>query len=147
MTRADESYGGDVTAREAYDLLRNNPRAVLVDVRTEAEWAFVGLPDLAMFGSAPVLLEWQSFPSMTANRSFAPTLLSQLRQRNTPADAPVLFLCRSGGRSLAAARAMAGEGFTRCLNIVGGFEGPLDADRHRGAQDGWKALGLPWTQN
>jgi rhodanese-related sulfurtransferase len=57
-----------------------------------------------------------------------------------------LFFCRSGSRSLAAAKAMAAAGYRACHNVAGGFEGPLDDERHRGSADGWKAAGLPWLQ-
>ena len=62
-------------------------------------------------------------------------------------DAPVLFLCRSGARSRSAAIALTAAGFSRAYNIVGGFEGDLDGDRHRGQTNGWKAAGLPWKQS
>lgn len=139
------NYAGDVTPAEAWRVLRENPDAVLVDVRTRAEWSFVGLPDLAAAGKEPVLMEWQLFPTMALNPGFAADLSSALGQ--TRKEAPVLFLCRSGARSRAAAIAMAGVGFSRCYNIAGGFEGDLDASKHRGEQNGWKACGLPWVQS
>lgn len=139
------NYAGDVTPAEAWRVLCENPDAVLVDVRTRAEWSFVGLPDLASAGKEPVLMEWQLFPTMSLNPGFAADLSSALGQARK--DAPVLFLCRSGARSRSAAIAMTGVGFSRCYNIAGGFEGDLDASKHRGAQNGWKAGGLPWVQS
>jgi rhodanese-related sulfurtransferase len=140
-----DNYAGDVLPAEAWRVLRENPDAVLVDVRTRAEWSFVGLPDLSAAGKEPVLMEWQLFPTMALNPGFAADLSSALGQARK--DAPVLFLCRSGARSRSAAIAMTGVGFGRCYNIAGGFEGDLDAERHRGAQNGWKAADLPWAQS
>ena len=145
-TTVDRGYAADVTATEAYELLRSRKDSVLVDVRTQAEWAYVGLPDLAELGRELVRVEWQRYPTMAINEDFVPALSAELQRRGTPADAPVLFLCRSGARSQAAARVMTEQGFTNCLNVADGFEGPLDAARHRGSRDGWKAQALPWRQ-
>ena len=147
MTTIETGYAGDITASEAYELLRSRRDAVLVDVRTQPEWSFVGVPDLSAVNQDVLLIEWQLYPSMALNEDFVPTLMSELRGRGTPSDAPVLFLCRSGARSQAAARKISEQGFTNCLNVAGGFEGPLDAARHRGSRDGWKAQDLPWRQN
>lgn len=138
------NYAGDVTVDEAWRVLGENPRAVLIDVRTRAEWSYVGLPDLASVGKEPLLAEWQTFPAMAVNGNFADEVASALGEARK--DAPVLFLCRSGARSRAAAIALTAQGFTRCYNVAGGFEGDLDQDRHRGHRNGWKASGLPWVQ-
>lgn len=140
-------YAGDISASEAYSLLEQDKRAVLVDVRTKAEWAYVGAPDLSSLGKRALLIEWQEFPSMAVNPNFAASLENALRDKDAGRDAPVLFLCRSGARSRAAAIAMTRAGHTQCFNIADGFEGPLDDERHRGAVDGWKAQGLPWSQS
>lgn len=132
-----------VAPREAWSLLENNPQAVLVDVRTRAEWAFVGLPDVSALGKDVILLEWQGFPDMQQTRGFADLLAGQIPDRRND---PILFLCRSGARSLAAAQTMAVAGYTDCINIAEGFEGDLDGDRRRGRVNGWKAAGLPWRQ-
>lgn len=139
------NYAGDVTPAETWRVLRENPDAVLVDVRTRAEWSFVGVPDLSAAGKEPVLMEWQLFPTMALNPGFAAGLSSALGQSHK--NAPVFFLCRSGARSRAAAIAMTGVGFSRCFNIAGGFEGDLDASKHRGTNSGWKAADLPWVQS
>ena len=140
-------YAGDVSPQDAMTLLESDPKAVLIDVRTRAEWQFVGIPDLSAFDKETVLIEWQSYPAMQVNGDFARALKAELSGRNVPADAPLLFLCRSGARSQSAAAAMAAEGHTRCYNIIGGFEGPPDGEHHRGTIAGWKALRLPWAQN
>ncbi len=118
-------------------------KAQLVDVRTTAEWNFVGLPDLSGLGREPHLVEWQMFPTMQPNPAFVPTTAAAV---GADKDAPVLFLCRSGARSRAAAIALTRAGYSRAYNIAGGFEGDLDGERHRGHSNGWKATGLPWKQ-
>lgn len=140
-------YAGDISAVDAYSILERDKSAVLVDVRTKAEWAYVGVPDLTGIGKETVLLEWQEFPSMKVAADFAPHLQEVLRGRGLSATTPLLFLCRSGARSRAAAIALTQAGQERCYNIAQGFEGPLDDKRQRGAVDGWKAAGLPWAQS
>ncbi|MCW6508213.1 rhodanese-like domain-containing protein [Lichenifustis flavocetrariae] len=140
-------YAGDLSPEEAMTMLASDKNAILVDVRTRPEWQFVGIPDLSALDKEPVLLEWQSYPSMSLNQNFVASLMSDLNERGLPPDAPVLFLCRSGARSSAAASAIAAHGRSRCYNIAGGFEGSHDASRHRGHTEGWKARGLPWAQN
>ena len=139
-------YGGDVSPDEAMDLLKSNPNAVLVDVRTQPEWSFVGIPDLTSVQGDPVFLEWQTYPSMAVNPDFIEILKAELTKRGTPANAPVLFLCRSGARSRSAAQALTASGYKTCLNIAGGFEGGPDPSRHRGMIEGWKSRDLPWVQ-
>jgi rhodanese-related sulfurtransferase len=115
---------------------------VLVDVRTEAEWSYVGLPDLGPLGKQPVRLSWQVYPAMTVDPGFA----DRLAAAGVSPDHHVMFLCRSGVRSLAAARLMTERGYGHCYNITNGFEGPHDGTRHRGTVAGWKHDGLPWVQ-
>jgi rhodanese-related sulfurtransferase len=143
---ATNSYAGDVSPDEAWTLLGDDPRAVLVDVRTVPEWNFVGTPDLRPLGKQALLVEWQSFPPAGPRPDFVATVARQLAEQGVPKDAPVLLLCRSGARSRSAAIALTAAGFTRALNVDGGFEGPLDGDGHRGGVEGWKARGLPWAQ-
>ncbi len=132
----------DVAPPQVWDALRSDPQARLVDVRTEAEWAFVGLPELSATGHDPVLIPWQVYPSMQVNGGF----VDHLRQAGLTPENKVYFLCRSGARSLAAARAAQAAGFAHAFNIADGFEGPPDGDGHRGTVAGWKASGLPWQQ-
>ena len=139
-----EGYAGDLSAEEAWELLKSDPRARLVDVRTRPEWNFVGLPDLEVLGRDVQLVEWQSFPSMQVNPGF---VAETAEATGGDKDAPVLFLCRSGARSRSAAIAMTKAGYARAYNVAGGFEGDLDSERHRGRKNGWKASGLPWKQS
>ncbi|HEV2650167.1 MAG TPA: rhodanese-like domain-containing protein [Rhizomicrobium sp.] len=136
------NYAGDLSAAEAWELLRSDPKARLIDVRTTAEWNFVGLPDLSPLGQEAALIEWQMFPTMQPNPQFVAAASA-----GADKDAPVLFLCRSGARSRSAAIALTAAGFGRAYNIAGGFEGDLDDERHRGHRNGWKAAGLPWKQS
>jgi len=140
---SEESYAGDLSVQEAWRLLSDDESAMLVDCRTRPEWVFVGIPDLGGLGRKPVFSEWQSFPTMQVNSEFA----AQLRAAGVGENQPILFICRSGQRSKAAAIAMTAEGLGPCFNVAGGFEGPHDQERHRGQVDGWKAAGLPWLQD
>ena len=139
-------YAGDLLAVDAYELLEGDASAVLIDVRTKAEWAYVGTPDTRSLGKTPLFLEWQSYPSMTINADFAANLEAQLRSAGVEPGASLVFLCRSGARSRQAAIAMTSVGWAPCFNVSDGFEGPLDDLRRRGGAGGWKAGGLPWTQ-
>lgn len=140
-------YKGDVTPTEAWDALSSEPGAVLVDVRTAAEWNYVGVPDLSATGAPLLKIEWQNFPSGAVDPRFAEKLDAELKKQGTPLDAPLFFICRSGQRSASAAAAMMSAGYSRCYNVAGGFEGPRDGSGHRGTSEGWKAAKLPWIQS
>ena len=128
-------YAGALTPDEAYALLQALPSGKLVDVRTQAEWQFVGtVPDSAT-------LEWKRYPGMTPN----PEFIGQLQSLVDPQDT-VLFMCRTGARSHEAASAAAAEGYAEAYNVLEGFEGDKDASNHRGVKNGWKARNLPWLQ-
>ena len=135
-------YAGDLLPNDALKLLHDDTSARLVDVRTDAEWSYVGVPDLSTAASDLVLLSWQRFPSMQVD----PDFLSQLSKIAPNLSAPLLFLCRSGVRSQSAAVAATSAGYTSAFNVAGGFEGDKNSDGHRGKINGWKALGLPWVQ-
>jgi rhodanese-related sulfurtransferase len=137
-----DTYAGDVSSREAWDILSKEPDAVLVDVRTEPEWTFVGLPDLREIEKRTVCVCWQGYPDMMINPGFT----GELEGHGVTPDRTVLLICRSGVRSRHAAVALTAKGYRRCYNVAGGFEGPHDAEQHRGTTDGWKADGLPWSQ-
>ena len=137
------SYVGDVTPSEAWQILADDTDAVLVDVRTAAEWNFVGVPELSSLSKKPMLISWQRFPDMSQNQEFA----SELARAGVPSSAPVLFICRSGARSAAAAEYCTAEGFANCYNVIEGFEGVLDAHKQRGRISGWKMHALPWVQS
>ena len=135
-----------VSVEDTWAKLKSDAGAVLIDVRTIAEWAYVGLPDLSSIGKRPVLVEWQGFPDDRLNSAFVERVTEALNPLGANRDSELFFICRSGSRSMKAAQAMTAAGFTRCRNVADGFEGPLDPDRHRGQLAGWKAKGLPWVQ-
>lgn len=132
----------DIAPAAVMEALRSDPNAQLVDVRTDAEWTYVGLTDLSGVGKEPVLIPWQVFPTMQVN----PRFVDMLRETGFTPEHRIYFLCRSGVRSLAAAQAARAGGFPEVFNIAGGFEGVPDAEGHRGNVSGWKAEGLPWRQ-
>jgi len=138
----NEGYAGDLRPEEAWELLQSDPKAMLVDVRTAPEWGFVGLPRLDGIGKETVCISWQVFPDMARNANF----VAEVAGRGLAKDQAVLFLCRSGVRSKAAAMALTAAGFGPCYNISGGFEGDRDGELHRGSVGGWKVAGLPWAQ-
>ncbi len=135
------TYAGDVSPTDAYAALSGDQRAVLVDVRTAAEWNYVGVPDLGRVGREAILVEWVSYPGGARNDGFE----DQLREAGIVAGQPIYFLCRSGVRSRHAADAATAAGLGPAYNIIDGFEGQLDATHHRGV-GGWKTSGLPWRQ-
>ena len=137
-----DQYAGEVTPEEAWQILESEERAALVDVRTDAEWAYVGMPDVSGLGKELVRISWQVFPEMDVNTAF----VADVAASGCANDAPALFICRSGARSRDAAKACAAAGYGQALNVMDGFEGPRDANGHRGAKAGWKASGLPWVQ-
>jgi rhodanese-related sulfurtransferase len=137
------SYAGDLNPEQAYELLQSRPEAVLVDVRTRAEWSYVGTADLSELGRQAVLAEWVTFPDGARN----PRFLEDVAAAAQSHDVPLVFLCRSGVRSVAAAEAATAAGYSAAYNVTEGFEGPTDASGHRGTAGGWKARGLPWRQS
>ncbi len=149
MGTSSDARVGEVTPDEAWQILVEKSSARLIDVRTRAEWGFVGVPDLEVAGQEPLLVEWSSFPDMSPNPRFAEEVVEAL---GAQPQGPLLFLCRSGARSLKAAEAVAahlagtGDGVD-CLNVAEGFEGDLDPTGHRGSHNGWKARGLAWRQS
>ena len=129
-------YVGCVTPQEAHALLQALPEARLVDVRTRAELDWVGRVPGA------IEVEWNSWPGSVPNPHFTLELKRQLQE-----GAPVLFICRSGARSHAAAVAANAAGFSQCFNVLEGFEGDRDAGNQRGTLNGWRFAGLPWVQS
>lgn len=141
------AYAGDASVAQTYKALEEDPAATLVDVRTQAEWNYVGVPDLSPLGRDALFIEWQTYPTGATNPDFVETLAVLLGERGASSDGAIYFLCRSGVRSRAAAIAMTAAGYSACFNVAGGFEGPLDSGGHRGTLEGWKHEGLPWRQS
>ena len=128
------AYAGAVTPAEAHKMMQGGAR--LVDVRTK--------PELLYVGKVPgtLAIEWQTYPGGRENPEFIAELAAAV-----PKDTPVMFLCRSGVRSNAAAEAATRAGWKEAYNILEGFEGDKDAEQHRGNVGGWRKAGLPWTQS
>lgn len=123
--------------KQSWALLQENTASAMIDVRTAIEHSFVGHPPGAIH------IAWKEFPEMQVNELF----IEQVEKRVTDKNAPLLLLCRSGQRSLAAAKLLEDAGYQYLINISEGFEGILDEKKHRGNIDGWKFHGLPWTQS
>lgn len=129
-----EGYAGDVTPKLAWQWVQAG-EAVLIDVRSDAEREWVG------FVPGAIGVAWKQWPGMTMNAAFD----EQLRAA-VPQGARAVLLCRSGVRSIAAARRATELGI-EAFNILEGFEGDADAQGHRGQRGGWRFHGLPWRQN
>ena len=139
----------ELAPSEVWDELNSDKTSVLIDVRTRAEWGYVGIPDLQGIGREVILAEWRMFPQMQVNPEFFNEVQTQLGGR-VPQN--MYFLCRSGVRSLDAAKHVAevldSQGLAaNCVNVINGFEGDLDENQQRGRVNGWKVLGLPWRQS
>ncbi len=128
-------YAGALTPQEAHEVWRLAPGARLVDVRTQAEWDWVGRVPEA------IEVEWLGYPGSRQNPNFLAQLSHQVDK-----EALVMFMCRSGARSGAAASAATDAGYTNCYNVLEGFEGDRDANGHRNRVGGWRHAGLPWVQ-
>jgi rhodanese-related sulfurtransferase len=130
------TYPGALVPREAYELVQRAPGAKIVDVRTRAELDYVGrIP-----GS--IEIEWQTYPGGRPNAEFLAQLQGQVDK-----EALVMFICRSGARSHAAAAAAATAGYTQAYNVLEGFQGDKDAQGHRDTVSGWRVAELPWYQS
>jgi rhodanese-related sulfurtransferase len=132
------AYRGALTSVEAYELLQLAPHAKLVDVRTRAELDWVGRVGDEIDCTE---IEWLTYPGMKPNPNFVAHLDQQVDKESL-----VLFICRSGVRSHAAAITATQAGFSACYGVLDGFEGDLDSEQHRNTLSGWRAEGLPWTQ-
>jgi rhodanese-related sulfurtransferase len=141
-TSSSEGYAGDIPAAEIWQHLAGDTEAVLIDVRTNAEWSYVGVPDLTSLDKRPLNVSWKLFPAMIENTDFQ----GQLEAAGLRPGQRLFFLCRSGVRSRAAARAMTEAGLGPCYNISDGFEGDRSEAKRRGAMGGWRHAGLPWVQ-
>jgi rhodanese-related sulfurtransferase len=128
-------YAGAFTPQEAWEVLQQSPGARLVDVRTKAEWDWVG----RVPGS--IEIEWQTYPGSVPNTQF----IDQLK-KEVPTESLVMFMCRSGVRSNNAAKAASEAGYASSYNVLEGFEGDKDASNHRNSVGGWRKAGLPWMQ-
>ena len=120
---------------EAHQFLQQHPDAVLVDCRSEMEFLFVGHPTGAHH------VAWNDGPDWNIN----PHFVGQVR-KIANMNRPVVLICRSGQRSVDAGVALEQSGFTDVINVLEGFEGPLDEQHQRSRVSGWRKDGLPWEQ-
>jgi len=139
-----EALPTGLTPREAYQLLKENPRAMLVDIRSSMEFLFVGHP------SGAVHIPWIDEPEWVKNPHFV-TDIRKLMLGGAVCDslgacAPIVLICRSGKRSLEAGKALLAAGFSRVYHVDEGFEGDLDEHHRRSSVGGWRFHGLPWEQ-
>lgn len=129
----------EISSKTAWLMLREEPKTILIDVRSHAEWMLVGTPVLDSLGKKTVCIEWQDMNG-ERNPSFMGELESHVQKQNT-----LLMMCRSGKRSMMAAISAEQEGFN-VLNISDGFEGDLNDQHQRKSVNGWCHAGLPWKQ-
>ncbi|ALG67032.1 rhodanese-like domain-containing protein [Beggiatoa leptomitoformis] len=138
-----------IAPREAWRLLEENPKAILIDVRAEMEYLWIGHPKGAIH------IPWIDEPDWTVNPHFAAEVRKLLLggvitdhdDVEHPIDSiPILLICRSGNRSLEAGKELVRKGFSNVYNVIEGFEGPLDHEHHRSTISGWRFHGLPWEQ-
>ena len=133
MSNNELGYAGDVTPQQAYEWMKSG-EAVMVDVRSDAELAWVGfVPDA-------VSVPWKQWPGMAMNPAFDDAVKAAASGKK------IVLLCRSGVRSIAAAKRATELGL-EAYNILEGFEGDANDAGHRGVTGGWRQRGLPWRQN
>ena len=139
-----------VTPSQAFAILSENKKSVLIDVRTKEEFSFVGIANATNFDNRMILLPLRFLPNMEENPDFAVTLSESLEKMfsgQEPSNITLLFICRSGARSNEAANYFINLGYKNSYNIISGFEGDLNEENHRGKLNGWKAENLPWRQS
>lgn len=139
-----------IPPKQAWQLLQDNPKAVLIDVRSKMEHLFIGHPKGAIH------IPWIDEPDWKVNAEFFAVQVRRVvlggiivdhEDENNPIDSvPILLICRSGVRSLEAGKVLVQDGFESVYNVLEGFEGPLDADKHRSTLGGWRFHELPWEQ-
>ncbi len=138
----------EIKPLESWNLLKEQKHSVLVDVRTNAEFNSSGITDLSTIGQQPILLPWRNNPNMDIDGEFNNKLQDILqdkfpKQNNNEIN--LLFICRSGIRSLEAANSMSKLNY-QCYNITNGFEGKTDNNSNEGEINGWKTAQLPWRK-
>jgi rhodanese-related sulfurtransferase len=139
-------YRGDIDVQSCFQNLQSTP-SFIIDVRTQPEWSYVGLPSLPAEANELILICWQEFPTMETNPKFAVELTKAIDTAGGDVNSNLYFLCRSGVRSRAAAITATTAGYLNAYNVEHGFEGDPNISRHRGLANGWKAAGLPWKQS
>ena len=135
------SYKRNLLPKMAVERMNENPKAVLIDVRTRAEHKYVGFPDNS------ILIPWFDEPDLESDPdAFYESVLDALSDRNDAMDTELILICRSGFRSNEALKCLQSKGFTSVSHVASGFEGDLDENDHRGNLNGWRNDGMPWSQ-
>ena len=133
-----------ISPQDAWEIMQNEPRTVMIDVRSDMEFLFVGHPVGAIH------IPWIDYPDWRLNPDFVTEVrklvLGGVCYEKPNSGVPILLICRSGKRSLEAGNLLVKEGFCDVYNVAEGFEGELDEKHHRSTQGGWRFHGLPWEQ-
>jgi len=136
------SYKRNLLPKMAVERLQNNPQALFVDVRSKAEFKYVGYPENS------ILIPWIDDPDWEPNpEAFSDLVMQELDGRENLSDTEIILICRSGFRSNEALKCLENKGFTQVSHVASGFEGDLDENDHRGNLNGWRHDGMPWSQS
>jgi len=136
------SYKRNLLPKMAIERLQNNPQALFVDVRSKAEYKYVGYPENS------ILIPWIDDPDWEPNPEvFSDLVMQELDGRENLSDTEIILICRSGFRSNEALKCLENKGFTQVSHVASGFEGDLDENDHRGNLNGWRHDGMPWSQS
>jgi len=140
--REEMSYKRNLLPKMAIERLQNNPQALFVDVRSKAEYKYVGYPENS------ILIPWIDDPDWEPNpEAFSEAVMQELDGRENLSDTEIILICRSGFRSNEALKCLENKGFTQVSHVASGFEGDLDENDHRGNLNGWRHDGMPWSQS
>ena len=136
------SYKRNLLPKMAVEKLQNNPQALFVDVRSKAEYKYVGYPENS------ILIPWIDDPDWEPNpEAFSDLVMQELDGRENLLNTEIILICRSGFRSNEALKCLENKGFTQVSHVASGFEGDLDENDHRGNLNGWRHDGMPWSQS
>ena len=140
--REEMSYKRNLLPKMAVERLQDNPQALFVDVRSKAEYKYVGFPENS------ILIPWIDDPDWEPNpEAFSEAVMQELDGRENLLNTEIILICRSGFRSNEALKCLENKGFTQVSHVASGFEGDLDENDHRGNLNGWRHDGMPWSQS
>ena len=140
--REEMSYKRNLLPKMAFEKLQSNSQALFVDVRSKAEYKYVGYPENS------ILIPWIDDPDWEPNpEAFSEAVMQELDGRENLSDTEIILICRSGFRSNEALKCLENKGFTQVSHVASGFEGDLDENDHRGNLNGWRHDGMPWSQS
>ena len=136
------SYKRNLLPKMAVERLQSNSQALFVDVRSKAEYKYVGFPENS------ILIPWIDDPDWEPNpEAFSDLVMQELDGRENLLKTEIILICRSGFRSNEALKCLENKGFTQVSHVASGFEGDLDENDHRGNLNGWRHDGMPWSQS